>query len=69
MLTALDLNDGNDLSFYVDSRANSHMTNDAGKLISLEPYNGNDLIYVGDGNGLCISHIGDTCFSTQEGNL
>ena len=58
-----------DPSFYVDSRATLHMTNDAGKLSSIEQYNGNNMIYVGDGNGLPISHIGDACVTSKEGNF
>ena len=68
-LAALSFNDTNDHSFYVDSGATSHMTNDPGKLSSIKPYKGNDMIYVGDGNSLPISHIGDAHVSTKEGNF
>ena len=45
------------------------MTNDIGKLSYVEPYKGKDLIFVGNGNALPISHVGDACVSTKEGIL
>lgn len=35
------------------------MTNDLGKLSTIRPYKGCDLIYVGNGVSLPITHIGD----------
>ncbi|KAI3463824.1 hypothetical protein Pfo_020487 [Paulownia fortunei] len=65
-LAALNLNDGSDPSFYVDSGATTHITNDAGKLSSLKSYTSNDMIFVGDGNALPISHVGDAYVSKKE---
>ena len=65
-LVAIKLNDEHDPSFYEDSGATAHMTNDTGKLSYDEPYKGNDMIFVGDGNALPISHVGDVCVSTKE---
>lgn len=45
------------------------MINDAGKLSHIKSYNGDDVIYVGDGNCLAISHIGDACIVTPDGKL
>lgn len=45
------------------------MTNDAGKLSYIKPYHGNDIIYVGDGNSLSISHTGEININTQYGQL
>ncbi|TXG67661.1 hypothetical protein EZV62_008936 [Acer yangbiense] len=66
-LATLTLHNDNDPSFYADSRATTHMTNDAGKLSSIQRYDGNDMIYVGDGNGSPISHIDDAHVTTHEG--
>ncbi|TXG61102.1 hypothetical protein EZV62_012465 [Acer yangbiense] len=38
----------------------------SGILSSLQSYNGNDVIYVSNGNGLPISHIGDMSVSTKD---
>ena len=53
----------------MDSRATTHITNDTGKLSYVEPYKSNDMIFTGNGNALPISHVGDTCVSTKEGNF
>lgn len=68
-LATLNLHSSNDDSIYVDYGATSHMMNDAGKLSSIENYKGNDMIYVGDGYALPISHVGDACLTTKEGKL
>ena len=65
-LAALTLNN-NDASLYADTGATAHMINDEGKLLSKMPYIGHDKIFVGDGNGLTISHIGNACVSTNTG--
>nr|GLL27111.1 hypothetical protein L195_g010371 [Ipomoea trifida] len=59
-LAALTLNN-NDPSFYMDSGATAHMTNNAGMLSYTKPYKGNDVIYVGNGNKLDITHSGNAC--------
>lgn len=45
------------------------MTNDEGKLSHLKPYKGSDAIYVGNGDRLPISHIGNACVIVNEGPL
>lgn len=68
-LAALALNDTKDQSFIVDSGATSHMINDAGNLSYVKTYHGNDVIYVGDGNNIPITHTGDVNVVTSNGNL
>ena len=68
-LAALSLQAGDDPTFYADSGATTHMTNDVGKLISAHTYNGRDAIYVGNGNKLPISHTGNALLKTSHGNL
>lgn len=68
-LAALSLNDTVDDTFYVDSGATSHMTNNAGKLLNPKIYEGPDTIYVGNGNELSISHIGNAHMFTKHGKL
>lgn len=46
----------NNGKYYKWDNATSHMTNDAGKLSHIHPYKVRDVIYVGDGNSLSISH-------------
>ena len=47
-----------DLSWYIDSGATNHITNDVGKLVNPKAYVGNEQLYVGDGNALLIEHVG-----------
>nr|CAN64533.1 hypothetical protein VITISV_035920 [Vitis vinifera] len=58
-LAAIKLNDEHDPSFYVDFRATARVTNDTS----------NDIIFVGNGNALPISHVGDAYVSTKEGKF
>ena len=41
-----------DLSWYTDSGASAHVTNNSGILLNLQYYKGSKLLLVGDGNGL-----------------
>ncbi|KAH9751421.1 hypothetical protein KPL71_014290 [Citrus sinensis] len=59
-LTAMNLQDENDPQLYADSGATTHMVNSTGKLKKFIPYGGSDKIFVGNGQSLHISHIGDT---------
>ncbi|KAF2314956.1 hypothetical protein GH714_037311 [Hevea brasiliensis] len=47
-LATLTLDNLNNQSFVVDSGATSHMIKDLDNLSSIKPYNGNDVIYVGN---------------------
>ena len=69
-LVALALNEEeNDPTFYVDSRATTHITINPGKMTQITPYKGNDAIFVGNGEALRISHIGETRLKTKHGDL
>jgi hypothetical protein len=52
-----------------DSGANVHITPDLDKLIMQEPYNGNEIVAVGNGSGLGIFHIGSNSFPTSNSLL
>ncbi|KAH9677669.1 reverse transcriptase Ty1/copia-type domain-containing protein [Citrus sinensis] len=47
-----------DPSWYIDSGATNHITNDLGKLVNSKAYIGNEQLLVGDGNALLIEYIG-----------
>ncbi|KAH9793854.1 subtilisin-like protease SBT5.3 [Citrus sinensis] len=57
---AMNLQDENDPQLYADSGATAHMVNCTGKLKKFIPYGGSHKIFVGNGQSLHISHIGDT---------
>nr|XP_009785398.1 PREDICTED: uncharacterized protein LOC104233667 [Nicotiana sylvestris]XP_016514486.1 PREDICTED: uncharacterized protein LOC107831248 [Nicotiana tabacum] len=52
--------------WYVDTGASSHMTPTTSNLSSIQPYNGNDSVMVGNGNQLPISYTGNGNFSTHS---
>lgn len=58
VLVALTLHDQPEDAFYIDYGATTHMTNDAGKLTTISPYQ-QDMIYVGNGEALPITHTGN----------
>ena len=68
-LSTMKLNGNSDSRFYVDSIATTHMTNQRGKLKPLRPYFGNDHSFVGNGQSLPITHIGDVYLNTSIGKL
>ncbi|KAF2294273.1 hypothetical protein GH714_008816 [Hevea brasiliensis] len=68
-LVALTLDNSNNQSFIVDSGATSHMIKDLGNLSFIKPYDGNDVIYVGNGNSVPITHTGDVLITTDNGKL
>lgn len=47
-------------SFYADSLATFHMTNDSSKIFKISFYSGKYVIFVDNGSCLPISHIGST---------
>ncbi|KAH9726123.1 Disease resistance-like protein DSC1 [Citrus sinensis] len=51
--------------WYIDSGATHHITNNLQNLQIGNEYLGNQLLLVGNGQGLHISHIGYTCFQTS----
>lgn len=64
-LATLTTNDY-DSSQYMDSAATSHMTNNPGTLSHIKPYKGNDVVYVGNGNKLDITHTGDKSIGSMN---
>ena len=58
-----------DPNFYVDSGATAHITNDPGKMSQVIPYKGHDAIFVGNGEALRISHIGEARLKTKHRDL
>ncbi|KAL4325007.1 hypothetical protein GQ457_11G008030 [Hibiscus cannabinus] len=56
----------NDTTWYPDSGATHHITNDNSALHSGMVYNGNDHLLMGDGNGVQISHIGQGRLVTKD---
>ena len=58
-----------DPNFYVDSGATAHITNDPGKMSQVIPYKGHDVIFVGNGKALRISHIGEARLKTKHRDL
>ena len=51
-------------SWLIDSGATSHITNDVANISSPTPYTGKDKVYIGDGKGLSIHHIGSSSLHT-----
>ncbi|KAL5797089.1 hypothetical protein ACOSQ2_001909 [Xanthoceras sorbifolium] len=56
------LNTVADFSWYLDSGATNHYTPDVNNLQTKSDYHGNEMIYMGNGNALTISSIGDNSF-------
>ena len=54
-----------DPSWYIDSGATNHITNDLGNLVNPKVYVGNEQLYVGDGNALLINHVGSVKLTTN----
>ncbi|KAH9727210.1 retrovirus-related pol polyprotein from transposon RE1 [Citrus sinensis] len=54
-----------DQGWYIDSGATHHITNNLQNLQIGNEYSGNQLLLVGNGQGLHISHIGYACFQTS----
>lgn len=55
--------------WYLDSGATYHLTNNLQNLNLRVEYSGNQLLHVGNDQGLHISHIGYTCFYTSCNSL
>ena len=54
-----------DQGWYLDSGATHHLTNNLQNLNLGMEYSGNQLLHVGNGEGVNISHIGYACFHTS----
>ncbi|KAM1271767.1 hypothetical protein ACFX2I_032646 [Malus domestica] len=53
-------------SWLLDSGATSHITNDIANISSPTPYTGEDKVYVGDGKGHSIHHIGSSSLHSSN---
>ena len=58
-----------DNTWYVDNGANQNVTADIGNLHLTEPYQGDDKVAVGNGNGLQIKHTGKLTLHTPKSTL
>ena len=56
-------------SWLIDSGATSHITNDIANILTPSPYTGEDKVYIGDGKGLSISHVGHSSLNTPHGSF
>ena len=65
---AADNSDG-DGSWYPDSGATHHVTNDLANLTVNAPYSSTDTLAVVNGAGLPITHLGSSTIPTSNGNL
>lgn len=58
-----------DQGWYLDSGATHHLTNAVQNLTVGKSYSGSEMLLVGNGKGLSITHIGYTYFYTSLGTL
>ena len=56
-------------TWLMDSGATSHITNDLSVIQSPVPYNGQDKVYIGDGQGMQIHHNGTTVLNTPASHF
>lgn len=55
-----------DKNWYTDTGATDHITSDLDRLTMREQYHGNDIVKVGNGAGLHISHLGSCSINTAS---
>ncbi|KAM1729479.1 hypothetical protein FF2_019593 [Malus domestica] len=56
-------------SWLIDSGATSHITNDISTINSHTPYTGEEKVYIGDGKGLSITHVGSFTLHTPTASF
>ena len=56
-------------TWLMDYGATSHITNDLSAIQSSVPYNGQDKVYIGDGQGMQIHHTGTTVLNTHAAHF
>ena len=54
-----------DPSWYMDTGATTHVTNELGKLTVQQPYRGHDKVHTANGVGMRISHVGQASLLTN----
>lgn len=67
--TSLRLTDENGKEWIADSGATAHVTSSSANLREVHPYEGNDVIMVGDGAYLPITHTGSAAIASASGTL
>lgn len=55
-----------DSSWYLDTGATDHLTNDVDKLLTKEKYKGGDLVHTANGTGMPVHHIGHAISPTYS---
>uniref|UniRef100_A0A1J3HPK9 Uncharacterized protein n=1 Tax=Noccaea caerulescens TaxID=107243 RepID=A0A1J3HPK9_NOCCA len=65
-LAALHISDDSGMEWYPDSGATAHITASASSLQNPTPYHGSDMVLVGNGNQLPITHVGSTAITTPQ---
>lgn len=65
-LVAISLEDFQDLEWFPDLGATTHLTNDVGNFSNVRPHKGSDTIIIGNGASLKITHIGNARISTAS---
>ena len=68
-IAALAIKDEDDNALYDDSGDVTHILNNPGKVSKLKTYKGGDSLYVGNGDSLDITHIGEGDIYTENGKL
>lgn len=56
-------------TWYADSGANAHITTNAADLTTLQPYDGMDIVQVGNGSSLMIQHTGSSLLNTSHNSF
>jgi hypothetical protein len=60
---------GVDTNWYTDTGATHHLTGELSKLSIADKYKGRDQVHTANGNGMNISHIGNSILRTQHNSL
>ena len=55
-----------DPSWYADTGATNHLTHELDKLQMREPYQGKDHVHTANGEGMCITHVGQSILPTSS---
>jgi hypothetical protein len=57
---------GVDSNWYSDTGATDHITSELNKLNTSEKYKGRDCVHTADGNGMAISHVGQSLLKRHQ---
>lgn len=56
-------------SWLIGFGATPHITNEIANISAPSLYSGKDKVYIGDGKGLSISHVGNSSLNTPQGSF